>query len=93
MKNDISNEIELKGGNIVNDEYEEKLNENKNIILRNIEQGKKAGVNKVSAVFAINKRDEIRRSMITDLATWLIIDGYKVSLKEGELEILTIEWD
>lgn len=93
MKNDISNEIELKGGNIVNDEYEEKLNENKNIILRNIEQGKKAGVNKISAVFAINKMDEIRRNMITDLATWLITDGYKVSLKEGELEILTIEWD
>ncbi len=93
MKNDISNEIELKGGNIVNDEYEEKLSENKNIILRNIEQGKKAGVNKVSAVFAINKMDEIRRNMITDLATWLITDGYKVSLKEGELEILTIEWD
>lgn len=93
MKNEISNEIELKGGNIVNDEYEEKLNENKNIILRNIEQGKKAGVNKVSAVFAINKMDEIRRNMITDLATWLITDGYKVSLKEGELEILTIEWD
>jgi hypothetical protein len=27
------------------------------------------------------------------LAAWLITDGYKVSLKEGELEILTIEWD
>ena len=74
-------------------EYEEKLNENKNIILRNIEQGKKAGVNKVSAVFAISKRDEIRKNMVTDLATWLITDGYKVSLKQGELEILTIEWD
>lgn len=74
-------------------EYEEKLNENKNIIIRNIEQGKKAGVKKVSAVFAISKRDEIRRNMVTDLATWLITDGYKVSLKEGELEILTIEWN
>lgn len=74
-------------------EYEEKLNENKNIILRNIEQGKRAGVNKVSAVFAINRRDEIRKNMVTDLATWLVTDGYKVSIKEGELEILTIEWD
>lgn len=74
-------------------EYEEKLNENKNIIMRNIEQGKKAGVNKVSAVFAISKRDEIRKNMITDLATWLLTDGYKVSLKEGELKILTIEWN
>lgn len=74
-------------------EYEERLNENKNIILRNIQQGKRAGVNKVSAVFAVSKRDEIRRNMVTDLAAWLITDGYKVSLKEGELEILTIEWE
>jgi hypothetical protein len=80
------------GGNIVN-EYEQRLNENKNIILRNIQQGKRAGVNKVSAVFAVSKRDEIRRNMVTDLAAWLITDGYKVSLKEGELEILTIEWE
>ncbi|MGN0144694.1 MAG: hypothetical protein ACI398_06905 [Clostridium sp.] len=74
-------------------EYEEKLNENKNIILRNIEQGKQAGINKVSAVFAISKRDELRKNMVTDLAVWLISTGYKVSLKEGELQILTIEWD
>ena len=74
-------------------EYEEKLNENKNIILRNIEQGKQAGVNKVSAVFAVSKRDELRKNMVTDLAIWLLSDGYKVSLKAGELEILTIEWE
>ncbi|WP_294376238.1 hypothetical protein [uncultured Clostridium sp.] len=74
-------------------EYEEKLNENKNIILRNIEQGKQAGMNKVSAVFAVSKRDELRKNMVTDLAVWLISNGYKVSLKEGELEILTIEWE
>ena len=74
-------------------EYEEKLNENKNIILRNIEQGKQAGVNKVSAVFAVSKRDELRKNMVTDLAVWLISKGYKVSLKDGELEILTIEWE
>lgn len=74
-------------------EYEEKLIENKNIILRNIEQGKQAGVNKVSAVFAVSKRDELRKNMVTDLAVWLITNGYKVSLKEGELEILTIEWE
>mgnify|MGYP004686407149 FL=1 len=74
-------------------EYEEKLNENKNIILRNIEQGKQAGMNKVSAVFAVSKRDELRKNMVTDLAVWLISNGYKVSLKEGDLEILTIEWE
>ena len=74
-------------------EYEENLNGNKNIILRNIEQSKQAGLNKVSAVFAISKRDEVRKNMITDLAAWLITNGYKVSLKEGELKILIIEWD
>lgn len=74
-------------------EYEEKLNENKNIILRNIQQGKQAGVNKVSAVFAVSKRDELRKNMVTDIAVWLISNGYKVSLKDGELEILTIEWE
>ena len=74
-------------------EYEENLNENKNIILRNIEQSRQAGLNKVSAVFAISKRDEVRKNMITDLAAWLITNGYKVSLKEGELKILIIEWD
>ena len=74
-------------------EYEENLNENKNIILRNIEQSKQAGLNKVSSVFAISKRDEVRKNMITDLAAWLITNGYKVSLKEGELKILIIEWD
>jgi len=74
-------------------EYEDNLNENKNIILRNIEQGKQAGLNKVTAVFAISKRDEVKKNMITDLAAWLIINGYKVSLKEGELKILIIEWE
>ena len=74
-------------------EYEENLNENKNIILRNIEQSKQAGLNKVSAVFAISKRDEVRKNIITDLAAWLITNGYKVSLKEGDLKILIIEWD
>ena len=74
-------------------ESEENLNENKNIILRNIEQSKQAGLNKVSAVFAISKRDEVRKNIITDLAAWLITNGYKVSLKEGELKILIIEWD
>ena len=74
-------------------EYEEKLNENKNIILRNIEQGKQAGVSKVSAVFAVSKRDELRKNMVTDLAVWLLTNGYKVSLKEGETETVTIEWE
>lgn len=73
--------------------YEKKLDENKDIILRNISQGKEAGVNKVSAVFAITKDEEFRSSMITDLATWLLNNGYKVSVKDGELKVLIIEWE
>ena len=73
--------------------YEKKLDENKDIILRNIAQGKESGVNKVSAVFAITKDDDFRGSMITDLATWLLNDGYKVSVKDGDLQVLTIEWE
>ena len=41
----------------------------------------------------MSKRDEVRKNMVTDLAVWLISSGYKVSLKDGELEILTIEWE
>ena len=74
-------------------EYEEKLNENKKIILRNIAQGKGSGLNKVSAVFAISDRDELKKNMITDLAIWLMCEGYKVSLKQGELKILIVEWE
>lgn len=75
------------------DNYKQILQENKNIILRNIEQGKASGINKVSAVFASNKNDKQRADMITDIATWLINEGYKVSIKKDELQILIIEWD
>ncbi|SFD47972.1 hypothetical protein [Clostridium uliginosum] len=75
------------------EEYNRKLLDNKNIISENIEQGKKAGVSKVSAVFAIDEKDEVKNKMVNELATWLIQDGYKVSLKQDELKILVIEWD
>lgn len=75
------------------DNYEQALEDNKNIILRNIEQGKVAGINKVSAVFASDKNDTKKKAMITDIATWLIQEGYKVSIKKDELQILIIEWE
>ncbi|EES48995.1 hypothetical protein FDA33_01435 [Clostridium botulinum] len=73
--------------------YDKKFLENKKIILEKIEQGKQAGINKVSAVFAINENDEMKNKMVKELATWLMEDGYKISLKEDELKILVIEWD
>lgn len=73
--------------------YDKKFLENKKIILEKIEQGKQAGINKVSAVFAINENDEMKNKMVKEIATWLMEDGYKISLKEDELKILVIEWD
>ncbi|WP_315076819.1 hypothetical protein [uncultured Clostridium sp.] len=73
--------------------YDKKFLENKKIILEKIEQGKQAGINKVSAVFATNENDEMKNKMVKEIATWLMEDGYKISLKEDELKILVIEWD
>ncbi|OSA96813.1 UNVERIFIED_ORG: hypothetical protein B2H93_00015 [Clostridium botulinum] len=73
--------------------YDKKFLENKKIILEKIEQGKQAGINKVSAVFAINENDEMKNKMVKEIATWLMEDGYKISIKEDELKILVIEWD
>ncbi|MBY6929869.1 hypothetical protein [Clostridium botulinum] len=73
--------------------YDKKFLENKKIILEKIEQGKQAGINKVSAVFAINENDEMKNKMVKEIATWLMDDGYKISIKEDELKILVIEWD
>ncbi|GAA0078101.1 hypothetical protein UT300005_24790 [Clostridium sp. CTA-5] len=75
------------------EQYDRKFSENKKVILENIQKGKKAGVNKVSAVFAINENDEVKNKMVTELATWLMNSGYKVSIKEDELKILVIEWE
>ncbi|AOR23315.1 hypothetical protein [Clostridium taeniosporum] len=73
--------------------YDKKLLENKKIILEKIEQGKSSGINKVSAVFAINEKDDMKNKMVKEIATWLMEDGYKVSMKKDELKILVIEWD
>ena len=73
--------------------YDKKFLENKKIILEKIEQGKQAGINKVSAVFAINENDEMKNKMVKEIATWLMEDGYKISLNEDEFKILVIEWD
>lgn len=70
--------------------YDEKLQQHKNKILENIEYGKNVGVNKISAIFAIE--DEEREVIEKELINWLIIEGYKVSLVQDEMKILVIEW-
>ena len=47
------------------------------------------GVNKISAILAIaDESQEIQ----TNLINWLLSEGYRISLKEEDCTILTIEW-
>lgn len=73
----------------LNDEIKVRFEENKNKILENINMGKSMGVNKISAILAIDDREN---EIVTKLINWLLIEGYKVSLKKEEYSILTIEW-
>lgn len=73
----------------LNNEIKDRFEENKNKILENIKIGKDMGVSKISAILAI---DEEGSEMIMNLVNWLLLEGYKVSLKNEEYSILTIEW-
>ena len=63
------------------------LKDKQNKIAENIEYAKNSGMNKVSAIMMFE--DEGIKSSIL---TWLITEGYKISLKKDEVDILTIEW-
>ena len=58
--------------------------------MENIEYGKSVGINKISAIFAIE--DEDKETIEKELITWLILEGYKVSLIQDEMKIFVIEW-
>ena len=73
----------------LNNEIKDRFEENKNKILENIKIGKDMGVSKISAILAI---DEEESEMIMNLVNWLLLEGYKVYLKNEEYSILTIEW-
>ena len=61
----------------------------KNKIQENIDMGKNMGVNKISAILAIaDESQEIQ----TKLINLLLSEGYRISLKEEDCTILTIEW-
>lgn len=70
--------------------FQEKLEKNKQQIYENIELSKEKGMNRLSAILATQGeyKDEIQK----ELTQTLLNDGYKVSISEGELKILTIEW-
>lgn len=63
------------------------LNDQKRKILDNINYAKNSDINKVSAILMCND-GEVQK----ELLSWLVLEGYKVSLIKDEINILTIEW-
>lgn len=69
----------------INEEFET----NKDKIVQNINMGRNMGVNKITAILAIDdESEEIQGKLIN----WLLVEGYKVSLKKEDYNILTVEW-
>lgn len=65
----------------------ELLKSKQNKIVENIKYAKEAGINKISAIMIFEDED-----IKTAIVTWLILKGYKVALKNDEVNVLTIEW-
>lgn len=70
-------------------DIKEKFETNKDKIIQNIDMGRSMGVNKITAILAMDDESEEIQSK---LINWLLIEGYKVSLKKEDYSILTIEW-
>lgn len=67
----------------------EKFECHKKKIIENINTAKDMELNKITAILVIDDdSEEVQRKLIN----WLIIEGYKVSLRRDEYNILTIEW-
>lgn len=70
-------------------EFLEIFENHKNKIVENINAAKDMELNKITAILVIDKdSEEVQKRLIN----WLIIEGYKVSLRKDEYDILTIEW-
>ena len=63
------------------------INDQKRKILDNINYAKESNINKISAIIMCNYK-EVQK----ELLSWLVVQGYKVSLIKDEVNILTIEW-
>lgn len=71
-------------------EFLERFENHKNKIVENINAAKDMDMNKITAILAIDDdSEEIQRKLIN----WLIIEGYKVSLRKDEYSILVVEWE
>ena len=72
-----------------NNQDKSEFERQKSKIQENIDMGKNMGINKISAILAIQDESE---EIQTQLIKWLLIDGYRISLKKEDCTILTIEW-
>lgn len=73
----------------MDNDIKERFEINKDKIVQNINMGRSVGVNKITAILAIDDESEEIQSK---LINWLLMEGYKVSLKKEDYSILTIEW-
>ena len=73
----------------LNEDLKSKFENHKNKIQENIDMGKNMGLNKISAILAMDdESEEIQRLLVS----WLLLEGYRISLKKEDFSILTIEW-
>ena len=72
-----------------NEDLKNKFESHKNKIQENIDMGQSMGVNKISAILAMDdESEEIQRQLVS----WLLLEGYRISLKKEDFSILMIEW-
>lgn len=62
------------------------IKEQKAKLMENINFAKASDIKKVSAIIMWN--EDVKKEIIMEL----ILAGYRVSLKEDEVDILTVEW-
>ena len=73
----------------LNEDLKNKFENHKSKIQENIDMGKNMGVNNISAILAMDdESEEIQRLLVS----WLLLEGYRISLKKEDFSILTIEW-
>lgn len=73
----------------LNEDLKSKFENHKNKIQENIDIGKNMGVNKISAILAMDdESEEIQKFLVN----WLLVEGYRISIKKEDFSILTIEW-
>ena len=75
--------------NYLEGEKSEVFESHKAKVIENINKSKSMGMNKITAILAIDDEDEILQGA---LINWLIKEGYRISLIKEDYNILVIEW-